>query len=202
MAKEKQNGTHVMVYLNGMYLGFHDNPKQLVANIIEKRRNGELTGNLNVAYYEKSGEIHLNTGGGRMRRPCIVVKDGKPLLTKEHIEKLKSGEISFADLVSKGIIEYLDAEEEDTLAYIAASEQELTPEHTHLEIDPVSITGTIVSTFPYPNHNSSPRLTMASSMMKQSLGLYAVNFNHRLDSRAHILFYPQEPLVETRTYSA
>ncbi|MGC9057598.1 MAG: DNA-directed RNA polymerase subunit B [Candidatus Micrarchaeia archaeon] len=191
-----------MVYLNGMYLGFHDNPKQLVANIIEKRRNGELTGNLNVAYYEKSGEIHLNTGGGRMRRPCIVVKDGKPLLTKEHIEKLKSGEISFADLVSKGIIEYLDAEEEDTLAYIAASEQELTPEHTHLEIDPVSITGTIVSTFPYPNHNSSPRLTMASSMMKQSLGLYAVNFNHRLDSRAHILFYPQEPLVETRTYSA
>ena len=192
----------VAVYLNGLYMGFHENGKELVKEIIAKRREGELTPNLNVSYNPAVGEVHINTSGGRIRRPYIVVKNGKPLLTQEHIDKLKSGEMSWNDLVAKGIIEYLDAEEEDSLAYIAVTEEELTPDHTHLEIDNSSITGIIVSTFPYPDHNSSPRLTMASSMMKQSLGLYAVNFNYRQDSRAHIQFYPQVPLVQTSSYKA
>lgn len=193
---------HAVVYLNGLYMGFHENGKELVKEIIAKRREGELTPNLNVSYNPAVGEVHINTSGGRIRRPYIVVKNGKPLLTQEHIDKLKSGEMSWNDLVAKGIIEYLDAEEEDSLAYIAVTEEELTPDHTHLEIDNSSITGIIVSTFPYPDHNSSPRLTMASSMMKQSLGLYAVNFNYRQDSRAHIQFYPQVPLVQTSSYKA
>jgi len=193
---------HAVVYLNGLYMGFHENGKELVKEIIAKRREGELTPNLNVSYNPAVGEVHINTSGGRIRRPYIIVKNGKPLLTQEHIDKLKSGEMSWNDLVAKGIIEYLDAEEEDSLAYIAVAEEELTPDHTHLEIDNSSITGIIVSTFPYPDHNSSPRLTMASSMMKQSLGLYAVNFNYRQDSRAHIQFYPQVPLVQTSSYKA
>ena len=41
---------------------------------------------------------------------------------------------------------------------------------------------------------------MACSMAKQSLGLYAVNFNHRFDTRAYVMFYPQEPLVSTDFY--
>ena len=193
---------HAVVYLNGLYMGFHENGKELVKEMIAKRREGELTPNLNVSYNPAVGEVHINTSGGRIRRPYIIVKNGKPLLTQEHIDKLKSGEMSWNDLVAKGIIEYLDAEEEDSLAYIAVAEEELTPDHTHLEIDNSSITGIIVSTFPYPDHNSSPRLTMASSMMKQSLGLYAVNFNYRQDSRAHIQFYPQVPLVQTSSYKA
>jgi DNA-directed RNA polymerase subunit B' len=37
-------------------------------------------------------------------------------------------------------------------------------------------------------------------MAKQSLGTYASNFNLRNDSRAHIMFYPQQPLAQTRPY--
>lgn len=191
-----------VVYFNGLYMGFHDDAEVLIKEIIAKRRSGELTPNTNISYQPATGEIHINTSGGRIRRPYIVVKNGKPLLTKEHIDKLKSGEMTWGDLLAKGIIEYLDAEEEDSLAYIAMKEDELNSNHTHLEIDTSSITGVIVSTFPYPDHNSSPRLAMASSMMKQSLGLYAVNFNYRQDSRGHVQFYPQAPLVQTSSYKA
>ncbi len=40
-------------------------------------------------------------------------------------------------------------------------------------------------------------LSSNSSMMKQSTGIYASNFNERFDTISHILHYPQKPLVHT-----
>lgn len=55
---------------------------------------------------------------------------------------------------------------------------------------------------PFPEHNSSPRVTMAASMAKQSLGVYSSNFYSRFDSRANFLHYPQIPLVKTGVTNA
>ena len=41
---------------------------------------------------------------------------------------------------------------------------------------------------------------MACAMAKQSLGTYSVNFNMRTDSRGHIMYYPQQPLAQTKPY--
>jgi len=187
------------VYLNGRLVGFHSDGAALARFLREKRREGMLSPEVNVAYFENTEEVFISTDAGRARRPYIIVEDGKSKLTPEIKEKLKKHEIDWNWLVKNGIIEYLDAEEEEN-ALVATREENLTSEHTHLEIDPVSIVGVVVGQLPYPEHNSSPRITMACAMSKQALGLYASNMNLRMDSRAHFFWYPQQPLMQTKPY--
>ncbi len=198
MADEKKEKTSV--YVNGKLTGFYENGEELISELREKRRQGILSSEVNFSYNKKTDELFVNSDRGRARRPYVVVENGKSRFTPDLEDQLKRGELTWEKLVKMGVIEYLDAEEEDYAAYVALTEEEITPEHTYLEIDPVTITGITVSLLPFPEHNSSPRITMACSMSKQSLGTYTLNFNLRTDSRGHILYYPQQPLVRSRPY--
>ncbi len=142
-------------------------------------------------------EIYINCDEGRVRRPLIIVENGVPKLRRKHVEKTQSGEWAWEDLIKHGIIEYIDAEEEEN-TLIAFNPEEVTPEHTHLEITSYCMLGICASVIPYAEHNQSPRNSYESAMSKQALGMYAVNFPLRVDSRSHILHYPQTPLVKTK----
>tara|TARA_B100000315_G_C14586019_1_gene593042 strand:+ start:1612 stop:3414 length:1803 start_codon:yes stop_codon:yes gene_type:complete len=184
------------VFINGKYSGTIENPGDFVKQIKQERRKGVISKNLNVFHDKKSNEIHISTSGGRARRPLIIVKDGIPLLTEKHIKQLQNNEITWSDLVDQGIIEYIDAGEEEN-ALVSFDEKSLTPHHTHLEIDSVTMLGLTTSLVPFGNFNPSARLNAGSKNQKQALGFYASNFPIRLDMDVNLLHYPQVPIVNT-----
>ena len=130
----------VKVYINGKLIGTTEEPEAFVAEVKRKRRSNELTHELNITYYQQNNEIFIFTDPGRARRPLVIVEDGKSQLTDEIIDDVASGKMKWFDLIHEGIIEYIDAEEEEN-AYIAMFEEDITEEHTHLEIDPSTILG-------------------------------------------------------------
>ena len=186
------------VYVNGSLIGTHPDPEQLAEQIREARRRGDVSEMVNVSVKERTREVIVNADAGRARRPLIVVEDGEPLLGDDEIEAVKSGAVEFEDLVDRGYVEFIDAEEEEDI-YVAVDEEEVSEDHTHLEIDPQLIFGIGAGMIPYPEHNASPRITMGAGMMKQSLGLPAANYRIRPDTRQHLLHYPQLSMVKTQT---
>ena len=185
------------IYINGELLGACENPVEFTQEMREKRRNGEISHEMNITYYEDNNEIYIFNDPGRARRPLIIVKEGVPLLREEHLNKIANGKLKWDDLIDNGLIEYLDAEEEEN-SYIAMSLADLSEEHTHLEIDPATMLGICAGIIPFSDHNSSPRNTMEAGMTKQALGLYVSNYALRTDTRAHLLHHPQTPIVKTR----
>jgi DNA-directed RNA polymerase subunit B' len=186
------------VYVNGSLVGTHPDPHQLAEQIREARRHGDVSQMVNVSVKDRTREVIVNADAGRARRPLIVVEDGQPQLSDEEVEAVERGELTFEDLVERGAIEFIDAEEEEDI-YVAVDEDEVTEQHTHLEIDPQLIFGIGAGMIPYPEHNASPRITMGAGMMKQSLGLPAANYRIRPDTRQHLLHYPQLSMVKTQT---
>jgi len=102
----------------------------------------------------------------------------------------------WSDLVKQGIIEYLDAAEEEN-TFIALEASDVTQEHTHLEVSTVDIVGITTGLVPFAHHNQGARLMQGSKNQKQAIGFYAANYYTRLDMDVNVLHYPQEPLVRT-----
>lgn len=184
------------VFLNGKFVGEVDDGKDFVQQLRNGRRAGTLTHYLNVMYSEPLSQVFIETGRGRTRRPLIIVKDGIPLLTEKHIKQLQKNELGWNDLLQQGVIEYLDAaEEENTL--VAFDEKDLTPEHTHLEITPLAMLGIVTTLVPFGDFNPSARLSIGSKNQKHAIGFYAANFPVRMDMDVNLLHSPQIPIVQS-----
>ncbi|MFB6074359.1 MAG: DNA-directed RNA polymerase subunit B [Haloarculaceae archaeon] len=191
-------GRDAKVYVNGSLVGTHPSPEQLADQIRQARRRGDVSEMVNVSVKDRTDEVIINADAGRARRPLLVVEDGEPRISETEIEQLRGGDLAFEDLVERGVVEFIDAEEEEDV-FVAVDEAELTEDHTHLEVDPQLMFGIGAGMIPYPEHNASPRITMGSGMIKQSLGLPAANYRIRPDTRQHLLHYPQLSLVKTQT---
>ncbi|MDA1130476.1 MAG: DNA-directed RNA polymerase subunit B [archaeon] len=241
------------IHVNGDIYGVHKRGANLVRHFKSARRRGVIPAEVSIRFDKENNDIFINTDKGRILRPLLILYDGTPRLTNDHLESLRTGKMSFKELVNEGIVEWVDAEEEEDL-YIAprpfitpemvedgplkgrlvtneeikwinlgipgSNEAELlarvrmpngsweeatlnvpllyTEEHTHVEIDPQLIHGVCASLIPYPEHNSTPRVTGGTAMVKQSLGLPSSNYRLRPDTRAHILHYPHRSITRTR----
>ncbi len=187
------------IYINGRQVGFVKDGAAFANEIRKNRRQGLLSGEINVSYVRKLNEVRVLTDRGRARKPYLVVEDGKSKFTEELRKKLQAKEIDFNYLVRRGIIEYLDSEEEEDIL-AAISEDKITEKTTHLEIDPASNLSIVINSAVFPEYNSIGRHSLISNQSKQSQGLYTINFKNRYDARAYLLYYPQQPLVNSSAY--
>ena len=195
--KEGEEG--VDIFYNGRFIGVVDSAEDFTNAIREERRKGGLPMEMSIKFDEFLDTIFLSTEIGRVLRPLIIVDNGKPRLKQEHLKMIEKGSLSWDDLIKQGVIEYLDAAEEDS-CFVSLYENELSEEHTHLEIDMIDCFGVVTSLVPYANHDQAARLMRGSKTQKQSLGIYAGNFPVRIDTDVSILHYPQKPLVRSFIY--
>jgi DNA-directed RNA polymerase subunit B len=137
-ANEELRHKGTKLFIEGYLLGYTDTPDELVDTVREMRRQRDISGELNITQYKAHNEIYVNCDEGRIRRPLIIVRDGKPLLKARHIRNLETGRWQWSDLIKEGIVEYLDAEEEENV-YVAVDPTNVVAEHTHVEICPYTI---------------------------------------------------------------
>ena len=190
------------VYFNGDLIGTHEAPVDLVTEIRQRRRKNMISNVVNVRYDDSLNDVIINSDPGRIRRPLLVVGRNNRLSIKERdIDSIQQGKSEWEGLLKKGLVEYIDAEEEEN-CLIALNEDDLvrnkkTHKYSHMEVDPLTILGVATSNVPFPEHNSSPRCTMGAGMSKQSLGLGQANYRIRPDTRGHLLHYAQRPMLQT-----
>jgi len=189
----------VDVFYNGRFVGAVDSGVNFARDLKERRRKGDLPIEISIKEDKFLDTVFLSTEVGRVLRPLIICDKGVPRLKKEHLELVKKTEMRWNDLISNGIIEYVDAAEEED-CFVSLYESELKSENTHLEVDPIDCLGIITSLVPYGNHDQSARLIRGSKTQKQGLGMYAANYPIRMDTDVFILHYPQKPIVRSFIY--
>jgi len=187
------------IFLNNIYVGNCSNGQTFVDKFRVSRRKGDVDRNMNLRFDAEIDTIHIDGGPGRVRRPLIIVKDGVSTLTKDVVKSLDSGEIGYDNLITNGVIEYIDSLEEED-CYVAMYESELTTEHTHVELSPILMFGLNTGTVPFSNYDEPGRLMRGQKTVKQAVGTYALNYLNRKETDRNILVNPQKPLVETYVY--
>ena len=195
----KREGSRVFV--DGKLIGYYRDGEKLTESLRELRRTSKIHPHIGISFHKSEIEvatkrIYVNCNAGRVLRPLIIIKDNKPLLSQDLIDKVSKKLLSWNDLLRMGVIELIDANEEEN-CFIAFEEKE-SKKHTHMEIFPSAILGAGASIIPYPEHNQSPRNTYQSAMAKQSLGFSTPMMNTSTYVRQHLMLYPQTPIVTTK----
>ena len=212
------------IFVNGRPIAYVQETIDFVTRYKEKRRQQEIGVMTTIYWNQTTNEIEFWTDYGRVMRPLLRVYNNVEEVkynsknqsqskfyqyikyTKQDAYDLNFNKLDMMELVKRGVIEYISAEEQRN-CLIAQSINELMVDqdpskppikYTHCEI-PQALIGIPILTSPFANHNYLTKLILQGSQSRQTNG-YIFNYPYRIDKTLFLQHYNEIPIVRTLAY--